>query len=81
MRKSRIWTLPTQTERSSDAISLKQRNSEWLQDGGVRNCTRITVNSNVDVFAVLERLGSHVTLNFEHAEATLPASHRTKPLS
>jgi hypothetical protein len=71
MRKSQIWTftpLPTQTVRSSDAISLERLNLEWLQGEGARNCTGITVNSNVYVLAVLERLESHVTPNFELAK-------------
>jgi hypothetical protein len=50
MRKSRIWIcepLQTQIVRSSDTISLKELNLEWLQGEGARNRMRITVCSNI----------------------------------
>lgn len=51
----------TQIMRCLDAVSLKELNLAWVQGQGLRNYAQITVNSNVHMFAVLQRLADHVT--------------------
>jgi len=78
---SDLWTT------ANPNYAVFRRDYTWSTKFGMgarseaRNGTRITVNNNIHVFAVLQRLADHVTPNFEHAKATSPASHRAKPRS